>query len=645
MNARRPSDWLCRRRRLILLLALMPLTACSQTPSARDNTAASPGPPRVRAPRPKAGTPEAKAFELVATLRRMSTSYRKQRAERWRRWDAIKRELAELGAPAAPVLEETLMMRVGHDAPWETHGCAASALVQMGAVGAPHLARAVMYSPQSGLAGRAAARLEDGTEHVLPAVTEMFHRWDFPMRRSVCQDIGERGPAASSAWPLLAGAVADHHWSVRREALEALAKIGPGAHSAAPALIKALSHPDPHTQLLAAAALAAVDPVDGSKQATSVLVRSVADEGLLAGTRSRAVRELARLTPPVAGAEAALLRALGLRDRVPCDLEAAQLRCDAAWALGELRIVSAAATAALQAATRDTYQEVRETAAGALRRAKQPDVQRTTPAASRRRRRKQRPTPGPAAEAARRRARELLAEVKEVVSAPRTPQTGPTSGDIEDALVRLGPAAVPALIDMVRDDDDGLSDRALMVLYHMDRACRDAWPTLATTTAWRRGREPSLAIQALTYARTVTSGMAPGAAAIIASTISGGAELAATEILVVTARRYPDRTFPLLKTGLLHVDTGPASRPRILRDVVPKLGPVATPLVPALKTLLDDRELDDRLWTMKVAAQALGAIGLGAKDAVRSLKDARTGLQRVEQALTEAIERIEGGGK
>jgi HEAT repeat protein len=171
--------------------------------------------------------------------------------------------------------------------------------------------------------------------------------------------LGRIGPKAAAATKALAGLLGDANPETRREAAIALAKIGPAAERAVPALIEALQSRGEGQDYAPVYALGSIGPAAASAKPALVKAISAKDE-TLALFSAWALAMIDPSDAEVAKKSVPLLR-IGLAD------PEAEIRHQAAVALGKLGPLAKPAAAALQEAQRDPDPEVSAAAAAALK--------------------------------------------------------------------------------------------------------------------------------------------------------------------------------------------------------------------------------------------------------------------------------------
>jgi len=605
-------------------------------------------PPEVRMPRSAAGTPEHRAFQRVAELRE---EYSKRNEERCRELDRLRHRLAALGPRAAPVLFEHLVNPNTFPGSPEQHqdfrDHLARALAEVGSPGVDYLIQAAHRESYAirRTAEEAVAHSGPAADMAAPLLAQLVSRragWDC---ESLIEVFGRTGPAASRTWPALAFALNDSDWLVRRAALRSLERIGPDARPAAPDLVLFLKDIDPQTRWLAVCALASIDPGSARNKVRPVLVELVGDESAATSTRAGAAEMLGRMLEPSDPAVAALRAVLAYRVNALLDLEAAQLRCNAAWALGRMGPAAAGARPQLLQMANDRFDAVRQAAVAALDRtdgeihksAARGGVQLSPPRPPK----ASPPLPRPEdwdSEAIQEETRRLVGQLSAAARRPMPRPDYDRVSQLRDELAEMKGAAVPALVEALRYDHVSVRRDAAYVLGNMGEGCHDAWPTLIHAVTWGDVFVQRGATEALENSGVLCVTAVPGLIEIVLSHMEDGPANAASRILVKTAQRYPEVTLLHLRRGL---HRGAPHLYRLPRRVLAKLGPLAAPAVPELRELLERGDLSEQ----EAAAEALAMIGPAAKDTVQTLKNVQNRVQNVEKAIAEALKQIEERNK
>jgi HEAT repeat protein len=180
------------------------------------------------------------------------------------------------------------------------------------------------------------------------------------LRSQASYILGETGPAAAPATESLAQLVKDDDLQVATEAIIALSKIGPGARRAVPALLRALQHEDCPNGRGIIYALGKIGPAAMAAEPRLLELMKGKDTSL-AITSAWAITQLHPQSSEFAAKALPVLTA-GLGDPLP------ESRQAAADLLGSVGPLAQTAIPALQTATRDENQSVRDSAAEAIRR-------------------------------------------------------------------------------------------------------------------------------------------------------------------------------------------------------------------------------------------------------------------------------------
>jgi HEAT repeat protein/WD40 repeat protein len=176
---------------------------------------------------------------------------------------------------------------------------------------------------------------------------------NFQYQRMIISALGEIGPEAKTAVPLLVNMLKDefHKFQV----VEALAGIGPGAEPAVPLLIEDLKSELQPVRFRAAVALGRIGP--GAKSAEKALKAALADEN--AGVRNLCWLALAKINPDNIKTSIDQLTN-SLNDEDP------RIRISAALNLGELGTAAKNSEPKILALLKDRDRHVRQAAAAAL---------------------------------------------------------------------------------------------------------------------------------------------------------------------------------------------------------------------------------------------------------------------------------------
>jgi HEAT repeat protein len=258
----------------------------------------------------------------------------------------------------------------------------------------------------------AVAAIEKRLDTALPALASLLEHPDFEIRWELLVALGDL--ASPAVIPLLEKALSDPCDRVRNAALGRLAELGPPARAV---LRGALKHSDPATRLRAAHCLAPDAAEHAKVAATLQPLLSDPDEQ----REALEILSAHRVADPAL--ERDLVRLLSYVN-VP-------VRVHAAWLLGYQKRLSRSSVAALQDALADPNMRVRATAAEALVRVDPKAATEVAPAV-----------------------------VQALVAVPPGPagywrylpaQSQVVFGDRRAALVRLGPAALPTLLELLTD--------------------------------------------------------------------------------------------------------------------------------------------------------------------------------------------------
>ncbi len=234
-------------------------------------------------------------------------------------------------------------------------------------------------------AATALGQIGQGGKEVVLALIVVLNDQDGFVRKSAAEALGKFGLEAEEAVPALIAALGDPDPTVSREAADALGKLGPPASKAVPALITALMNPHPLVResairalgMIGAAGTKAVPDLINALRDTDVGVReSAADTlgnlGELAGDAVPALVNLFEDAKVRSRAEAALQSIGPARPSALPDLVAALsnpnpgVRSGAAGAIGNVVSPSAESIAALIIALGDKDRDVCSKAEAAL---------------------------------------------------------------------------------------------------------------------------------------------------------------------------------------------------------------------------------------------------------------------------------------
>lgn len=179
------------------------------------------------------------------------------------------------------------------------------------------------------------------------------------LQGQVAYILGQIGPDAAAATDALAGLAADSNARVANESVLALAKIGPSAKGAALRLLTALKEPECSNSHAIVYALGKIGASDEATR-SAITARLDGDDRALAVLSAWALTEL---EPPATATSGRLLPVLvrGLEDPLP------QTRQVAAEALAKLGPLANEAVSALEAASKDDDEAVRQASLHALR--------------------------------------------------------------------------------------------------------------------------------------------------------------------------------------------------------------------------------------------------------------------------------------
>jgi len=166
------------------------------------------------------------------------------------------------------------------------------------------------------------------TEDAVSLLIKLLDHDDKRLRRSAAMALGEMGPQARSAQPLLLTALGDNHAIVRSWAASALVKIGASPLQAVPAIAALLEDPDVKVREAAATALGAFGPE--AREAVPMLAEALTDSG--PHVRTWAAGALGCIGPSASSAVAAIEKLLSDEREIVRDVAAEALRKIRGWA-------------------------------------------------------------------------------------------------------------------------------------------------------------------------------------------------------------------------------------------------------------------------------------------------------------------------
>jgi hypothetical protein len=202
------------------------------------------------------------------------------------------------------------------------------------------------------------------SEATIQELSVQLKNAEWKIRKGAAIELTGRGSNAEPAIPALIEALRDKEWHVRKPAAEALAAIGPASEAAVPTLIEVLRDEEWQVRRAVAEALTAIGPA--SEQAVPMLIEALNDEEW-----------------QVCRSAAQALSAIGqaARPALPALVDARQheewgVRKAALLALLSIAPEATEVLAALQASVDDPEEQVRNVAAGTLKRIEPLDMLR-----------------------------------------------------------------------------------------------------------------------------------------------------------------------------------------------------------------------------------------------------------------------------
>ncbi|MGH7174656.1 MAG: HEAT repeat domain-containing protein [Gemmataceae bacterium] len=206
------------------------------------------------------------------------------------------------------------------------------------------------------------------------------------------------------------------------------------------------------------------------------------------------------------------------------------------------------------------------------------------------------------------------------------------------ALAALGKPAVPALIEALQSDKEGVPGRVARALGQIGESAKDAVPALIARLKKNKGRsrDDAEVIEALMRIAPRRKEVVPGLRAILREPSSNPCRIHAVVALGKLGSDAKEAVPDLIK--MLAEAPGKAGPIRFhAATALGQIGAEAKEAVPALVKLLNDKKAGPGRRTVVVA---LGRIGPAAKDAVDALKKAR-GEPALREAADKALTRIE----
>lgn len=205
-------------------------------------------------------------------------------------------------------------------------------------------------------------------------------------------------------------------------------------------------------------------------------------------------------------------------------------------------------------------------------------------------------------------------------------------------LASLGPRAVPALIEALKSDTEGVVGRAARALKQIGPPAKDAVPALIARIDDNKGRsrEDAEVIEALMRIAPHRSEAVPALCAVLREPASNPNRTHAVVALGKMGVEAKDAVPDLIK--MLEEEPGKAGPIRFhAATALGQIGTEAKRAVPALIKLLEDENAGPGRRTVVVA---LGQMGSAAKSAVDALKKA-CGEAALRDAAEKALAKIE----
>jgi HEAT repeat protein len=461
------------------------------------------------------------------------------------------------------------------------------------------------------------ARFGPASARVVPALAAALEDRDPATRAAAAELLGALGAPARESAPALIAALGDREAAVRATVASALGQAGAGVRAVVPALLKALKDPDPG-------------------------VRGGAEQSLR--DRFRFARDPVGEDPDARDDVPALVAGLGDGD--------ARVRAVAAynlWQIGRPR--AAAATPALAAALEDPNESVRLYAAAALV-VQEPENRAALAALEGMIPRLLRETskgPGRLYAPGIRFVAEVLGALGDKAE-PAIPYlirvglrypgaSGEPTSAAEAALVKLGPVAVPALVEALKEEGQSPGSRPAVVLGRIGPGAAKAVPDLIELL--RNRRAPLRQDAAWVLGQTGAAEAAGPALVAALEDPEPGVRIEAARALGVLGRDR-ESALPVLADLAEHAERkyrapaiaalgyqGPAAIPVLTRalrspaaatayEALLRIDPTRKVAVAAMAALLRDK--DDRV--REEAAEVLGQIGPEAKGSIPALERA-----------------------
>jgi HEAT repeat protein len=203
-------------------------------------------------------------------------------------------------------------------------------------------------------------------------------------------------------------------------------------------------------------------------------------------------------------------------------------------------------------------------------------------------------------------------------------------------LAALGARAVPALIEALKSDKEGVVGRAARALGQIGEPAREAVPALIARINNNKGqwRDDAEAIEALMRIAPRRTEVVPGLRAILREPPSNRCRIHAVVALGKMGPDAKEAVPDLIKL----LDEAPGKPIRFhAATALGQIGAEAKEAVPALVKLLGDKKAGPGRRTV---IAALGQMGPAAKDAVTALKEARSE-EPLRQPAEKALAKIE----
>jgi HEAT repeat protein len=225
-----------------------------------------------------------------------------------------------------PKVMVPLMEKAFENAAPEVVEHALDALAGLGAAAVPNLIEAMKHEKARSTVAYILGRIGPQAEPAVPALAGLLGDADPETRREAAIALAKIGPTAKQAVPALIEAMHSRRESQDYGPIYALGSIGPAAAPAKPALLKAMSGKDETLATFSAWALALIDPGDAEVAKKSVPLLRIALADPEAEIRHQAAVALGKLGPLAKPAAAALQEARRDPDPQVCAAAAKALK-------------------------------------------------------------------------------------------------------------------------------------------------------------------------------------------------------------------------------------------------------------------------------------------------------------------------------